>query len=242
MVRRAAIVAAHQRDQRQKLRRKLGTLELNLVRKFTVDRYTMCFNAFIHYLHQTRTTWPTTGSEYDIIVSEYLENLWDSGDPKSIATYTLASLHYFIPQLRRALPRSWKLKATWDKLELPCQAIPLDVDMLFSFVGFFFIQAKDDAMGLASIVAFNALLRTGELLSLLVSNCHRTSTGFVLVLTQTKGGQRKLLQDESVVVDDALTIWALEKLGSSTIKGQVTTWWVSLQLLFALAGISSNES
>ena len=212
MVRRAAIIAGQQRDQRQRLRRKLGTLELNLVRKFTVERYTSCFNSFMSYLRQTRAAWPSTGAEYDLIVSEYLEILWDGGDPKSVATYTLAAIHYFIPQLRRSLNRSWKLKATWDKLELPCQAIPLDVDMLFSFLGFFFIQTKDSTMGLASILAFNALLRTGELLSLLASNCHRTATGFVLVLTQTKGGQRKLLQDESVVIDDALTIWALERL------------------------------
>ena len=67
-------------------------------------------------------------------------------------------------------------------------------------------------MGLACIVAFNALLRTGEILSLLVANCHRTSDGFVLILTQTKGGQRRILQDESVLVDDTLTVWALEQL------------------------------
>lgn len=212
MARKAAIIAAQSRDQRQRLRRKLGTLEINLVRKFTVERYTECFNNFIRYLAQTRGVWPTSNSQYDLLVSEYLESLWDEGEPKSIATYTLASLHYFLPQLRRCLNRSWKLKATWDKLELPCQAIPLDIDTLMSFVGFFFIRQRDAAMGLACIVAFNALLRTGEILSLLVANCHRTSDGFVLILTQTKGGQRRILQDESVLVDDTLTVWALEQL------------------------------
>ena len=50
-------------------------------------------------------------------------------------------------------------------------------------------------MALNSLVAFKCLPQTRELLGLLVSNCHRTMAGYVLVLEPTKGGQRRLLQD-----------------------------------------------
>ena len=131
---RAAILNFDCRATRQQHRRRLGTLQTNLVKRITVDRYNHHFNIFVDYLYQTYGRWPVTPQEYDVIVAEYLEVLWDSGDPKTSATYTLAALHYFVPQLRRQLPRSWKLKASWDKLELPCQAVPLSLDVLFGFV------------------------------------------------------------------------------------------------------------
>ena len=46
MVRKAAIVAAVQQGQRQRLRRKLGTLEIGLVIRITFDRYTQFLNSF----------------------------------------------------------------------------------------------------------------------------------------------------------------------------------------------------
>ena len=115
---RAAIVSGLTREQRQRLRRTLGRLETNLVRKSTLDRYARTFNEFSEYMQQIYTTWPTSAPEFDKVVSEYLEVLWDAGETKSSAAYTLASIHYFLPQLKHQLPRSWKLKAIWDKLEL----------------------------------------------------------------------------------------------------------------------------
>ena len=211
-------MATTSRQQRQQLRRRLGRLEVNLVRKFTVERYNEAFNLFTEHLSQLGRAWPVSPEEYDLVVSEYLELLWDSGEPKSMAAYTLAALLYFIPPLKKRLPRSWKLKATWDKLELPCQAIPLDLDTLFAFVGYF-LRQQEHSVALGCIIAFNGLLRTGELLDLKAADCYRSNEGFVLVLNQTKGGQRRLLQDESVIISDHLTIWAIEKLLQGKMPG-----------------------
>ena len=208
---RAAIISLEGRVNRQHERRRLGTLQTNLVKRITVDRYNQRFNIFVDYLRQVYGRWPSSAQEYDLIVAEYLEVLWDSGDPKTSATYTLASLHYFIPHLRRQLPRSWKLKAVWDKLELPCQAVPLSLEMLFGFCGYFWKQ-QETSMVFACLLGFNALLRTGELLQLRVGDCVPTPHGFVLHLQDTKGAQRRLLQEETVVVLDALTITAIQKL------------------------------
>ena len=163
---RAAIVTSELRSQRRTLRRRLGRLELNLVRRHTVSRYAAHFSAFMDYVRQLIGSFPRYSSQYDSLLLEYLEVLWDSGDPKSVATYTIAALQYYIPALRKHLPRSWRLKAIWDRLELPCQAIPLSLDQLFSFVGYF-ISQQDLSMAYACVLGFNALLRTGELLSLI---------------------------------------------------------------------------
>lgn len=208
---RASIVHVSDQRQRQQLRRQLGSLNLNLVKRITVARYAEHFNRFSQHLQDTRQAWPQSPEEFDLVVSEYLEILWDLGSTKTSATYTLAAIHYYLPQLKRKLPRSWQLKGVWDKLELPCQAIPLDLDTLFAIVGYFYFH-RQYAISLACLVAFNALLRTGELLELRVSDCLKAVDCWVLHLRSTKGGQRRLLQDESVIVKDPLTTAALDKL------------------------------
>ena len=206
------------RSQRQHLRRQLGPLNFNLVKRITVARYAEHFNRFAQYLGDTHRSWPVSPEEYDVIASEYLEVLWDLGEPKTSATYTLASIHYYLPQLKRKLPRSWQLKAVWDKLELPCQAIPLDVDTLFAIVGYFW-KSHQPEMSLACLVAFNGLLRTGELLDLRTGDCCAAGATWVIQLRSTKGGQRKLIQDESVLINDPLSIAAIRFLSKGKAPG-----------------------
>ncbi len=215
---RAAILNFSDRAKRQQHRRALGTLQTNLVKRITVDRYNQHFNVFVAYLQEVYGKWPVSAPEYDQIVAEYLEVLWDSGEPKTSATYTLAALHYFLPQVKRQLPRSWKLKATWDKLELPCQAIPLSLEVLFGFAGHFF-SVGEKAMSYGCLLGFNTLLRTGELLSLRAGDCVPTPHGFVLHLQDTKGAHRKMLQEETVIVLDALTIRILRLLLQGKLPG-----------------------
>ena len=205
---RASIVHVSSQSQRQTLRRQLGTLNLNLVKRITVARYAEHFNRFSQHLSDTIKSWPTSPEEFDLVTSEYLEILWDLGEPKTAATYTLASIHYYLPQLKRKLPRSRQLKAVWDKLELPCQAVPLDLDTLFSIVSYFWFSDQAP-IAMACLIAFNAMLRTGELLELRVGDCSPAPDCWVLQLRSTKAGQRRLLQDESVIIKDSLTIAAL---------------------------------
>ena len=215
---RSAIVSGLTRQHRQRLRRTLGRLETNLVRKSTLDRYCRSFRDFTQYIRETYGNWPSTPPDFDRVTAEYLEILWDAGETKATAAYTLASLHHYLPQLKHQLTRSWKLKAIWDRLELPCQAIPLDTATLFAIVAHFH-KKRDQSMGLACIIGFNALLRTGELLALKTSDCHFTESGAILHLQNTKGGQRKLLTEESVIVDDPLTLWALSQLAANKSPG-----------------------
>lgn len=208
---RAAIIHFPTRGQRQAQRQKLGTLQSNLVLKITQKRYANHFCLFMEYLQTTRPNFPAETESYDICLSEYLEVLWDTGEPKTACTYTVAAVQHYLPQLRKKLPRSWKLKAIWDKLELPCQAVPLRLDSLLGIMGYFWKKGYPE-MACGCAIAFNGLLRTGELLQLLVSDCTFTDNQCVLTLRNTKSGQRRLLQDESVVITDPLTLTLLVKL------------------------------
>ncbi len=144
-----------------------------------------------------------------------LANIWKSSgtpvSPRQPVPTPVAAVQHYLPQLRKKLPRSWKLKAIWDKLELPCQAVPLRLDSLLGIMGYFWKKGYPE-MACGCAIAFNGLLRTGELLQLLVSDCTFTDNQCVLTLRNTKSGQRRLLQDESVVITDPLTLTLLVKL------------------------------
>ena len=58
----------------------------------------------------------------------YIELLWEEGEPKSWASYTLTGAQHFAPRLRRHIPAAWRLRAAWDRLELPARAPPLTLD------------------------------------------------------------------------------------------------------------------
>jgi len=217
---RAAIIHLPTAGQRQAIRRQLGTLRSNLVKRITQERYAHHFNQFIDYLQTTIGVLPASAPEYDLYLSEFLEVLWDSGEPKTNGTYTVAAVQYFLPQLRKQLPRSWRLKAVWDKLELPSQAVPLTIDSLWGIMGWFAYKSHwHIAFGCA--LAFNGLLRTGELLNLRVCDCTWTDQGFILTLQNTKGAQRRLLQDESVLITDPLTMTLIVKLTKGRSPGDL---------------------
>ena len=100
------------------------------------------------------------------------------------------------------------------------------------------------SIALACLVAFNGLLRTGELLELRVSDCVKASDSWVLQLRSTKAGQRRLLQDESVIIKDPLTMAALAKLTWSKAPGdflvgisphQFRKAWNQMKLFFGLS-------
>lgn len=216
---RAAIVYSGRQDQRRTLRHRLGSLQSNIVKKITLERYALHFNRLVQYISEIHRFWPLDAHSYDLLISEYLEMLWDTGEPKTTATYTLAAVHYYLPQLKKQLNLSWKLKGVWERLELPCQAVPFTTQMLFGVMGWFFSQ-KLYYMAFGCAIAFNGLLRTGELLQLQVGDCRLTAEGWILTLRSSKGGQRRLIQDETVVITDPLISTLLVKLTRNRSLGE----------------------
>ena len=71
----------------------------------------------------------------DLLVSDYLEFLWASGEGKSVANNTLAALQDQDPNLERKLPGSWRLMKAWSTAEIPNRAPPLTKTLLDALCG-----------------------------------------------------------------------------------------------------------
>lgn len=94
--------------------------------------------------------------------------------------------------------------------------MPLSLEHTIAIAGYFF---GDWRVSLGILVCFNAMLRTGELLNLRAGDAVFTVDSCVLHLGETKGAKRKLLQDESVVLTDPLTLLCLRKLVKGLAPG-----------------------
>ena len=131
---------------------------------------------------------PRNSEQVDRVASDYIQHLWEEGDPKYLAQDTLSSLQHSEPQLKRKLLGSWRLIRAWQQHEIPTRAPPLTPTTLAILAGW--AQYHFPEFSLSLLVAFHGLLRTGELLKL--QNRHIICTGdlCVLHLGQTKMGSR----------------------------------------------------
>ena len=217
---RACTVTGTDKCRRKHLRNKLGCLKDLLVKPATRQRYAKSFQLFVLFLHQSLGYLPTTPVDYDVWLSKYVEFLWHEGEAKAVATFTLAAVQYYVPQLRKQLPLSWKLKSTWDKIELPCQAAPMTPDILFAFTYEAWQRGWYDFACLC-LLMFVGFLRTGEALSLHVRHVAHSEDGVVLTLCNTKGTQRThQQQQEEVLLDDPVAIWASRYLSCGKLPGE----------------------
>ena len=185
------------RQQRQHYRRTLGTLEPNIIRPVTLERNLTHFNLWSDHLSQAIGYWPAGPETYDQFLSEYLELLWDTGEPRTVASYTLSSNPLLSACIAQKAAKI--LALIWERLELPNQAEPWSESQMVSVAGCF-LHNNQFHLAAACIAGFTCLLHTGELLSLKVCDCTFTTHGCVLNLGETKGAKRKQLIDESVLL------------------------------------------
>ena len=144
----------------------------------------------------------------DDLLAEYIQVLWEEGEPKHWAAYTLAAIQHRFPRSRNRIPSGWRLKAAWDRIELPARAPPLTVLFLQALAGAAIeIGCPRFACGL--LVAFHSFLRTGELLSLRRTDVtfSRSCRSAILNLHFTKGGVRRNQQEIVSLDDPTLARW-----------------------------------
>jgi hypothetical protein len=70
------------------------------------------------------------------MVAEYVEVLWESGEAKSLANYTLAAIQHFKPQSKQHLPWSWKLVKVRKGMESGGASQPCHTYVTANGVGF----------------------------------------------------------------------------------------------------------
>ena len=123
--------------ERKAERRKVGTLQSQVVKKNTADRYAQSFHEFKSFANVTLEELRGNVGQIDQQLCHYIEFLWKDGEPKSYANYAVASIQHFVPEARRRLGASWKLVSTWNKIEMPSRAVPLTPELMISFAGLF---------------------------------------------------------------------------------------------------------
>eukprot|EP00435_Cladocopium_sp_Y103_P064170 s1365_g25.t2 len=164
-IRRTRIEALPSKESRAKARKKLGKLKHQVLSKATEVRYSSAFKDFIKFHKFPHNFAVGSFDEFDDTVGEYIEFLWETGEPKSLANYTLAAIQFYRPQTKHRLPASWKLVKIWNQVEMPVRATPMTPEVMLAFAGVA-LKWGQPTFAWLLVVGYALFLRTGEILQL----------------------------------------------------------------------------
>ena len=207
MPRRRQILAKRTQAQRQTERKALGKLRFQIVAPSTEARYFTHVSRFLRFLKEHQKGYPSTFVLLDKAVSEFIESLWESGDPKSWASDTLSGLGHFIPACKPHLVGSWRLHAAWGRAELPARAPPFTPLILYALAQVAVLRNWTDVSVLL-ILGFHTFARTGELFNARVGDFVLGATSGTWTLPLSKGGQRQGVT-ESILLNDPFVVLLL---------------------------------
>jgi len=150
---------------------------------------------------------------FDILdekVCKWIRKMWKQGEPLLTIGDALSALHFFQPSTKRQIPHSWKLFATWRKVEIPARAPPLTA-VLVRGISALALDRKQLALATCLMLAFPALLRTGEILALRGSDIMLGPDHGLLRLELTKSGRRHAVS-EAISIHDEIVLTLLSSL------------------------------
>ena len=142
------------------------------------------------------------------MVAAWVEHAYAEGEQKSLVSYGLAGMQFFLPQTVGKLKLSWKLAKVWQKLVPPLRVLPLSPVLVRGFAG---AAAYMGFVAQALLIGFDCMLRSGELYSLKIGDITLLRNKAVLCLGQSKSGKRSGA-NEMVVVESSLAISWLKKV------------------------------
>ena len=207
-------VEGRTKKERIAVRKQLGSLQSLTVQSRTKDRYAKARQQFYTFLDREGFSLPRKRQDLDVLVSEFIEHLWASGEGRSLANDTVAGLQDKDPRLRGLLPSSWRLLKTWSLNEIPNRAPPLPEKVLHAMVGHA-IDNGEEAFGVSLLLGFYCMLRTGELLGLRSNHVAMVKPTSVAIISLglTKGGKRQgACESATLGVMDALRLlWQWKK-------------------------------
>jgi hypothetical protein len=122
------------KEERRTERQKIGKLTEQQVSQSTKGRYQEALKDLESFT-KTPLRQLLHSSGVDEVLASYVEMLWEDGEPKVKANYTLAGVQFHRPSLKGQLRQSWRLLSLWNKLEEPRRATPLSPSLLLSFAG-----------------------------------------------------------------------------------------------------------
>jgi hypothetical protein len=216
---RRQVLGRRGRVERKKDRQALGSLQNLVVAKTTQSRYLEAVSRFLAFLKGQGYSYPTSFPLLDSKVCEFIESLWQGGDPKAFASDCLSGLGHFVPQCKKFLIGAWRLHGSWSRAELPARALPFLPVMVYALAQSAFEKGWED-MTILLLLGFDRYARSGELFMAKRGDFtwNSAKTRAVWSLPLTKSGQRVGAQ-ESLVIDDPWLVVALANYLHSLAPG-----------------------
>lgn len=180
------------KEERQRLRKSLGSLRSLTVQPATKKRYNLAIDKFLSFLNQEGLQLPKERHRLDALTSEYMEHLWSSGEGRALASDTVAGLQDLDPRLKGQLPCTWRLLKVWHANEVPNRAPPFPQVVIDAIVGYCLLHEKS-LFALSILLGFYGMMRTGEVLQLRRNQVELNGPDgpAILSLGLTKSGKRQ---------------------------------------------------
>ena len=129
----------------------------------TFQVYRRAVNAFFSFLHARSLDLPSSLPELDHLVSEFINECWQEGEPIGFCGHLLSGLQRFFPQCKHHLNTSWLFYNNWNSTIVPSRATPFPKHVVAALASAA-AQAGDLRLAAGLLVGFTVFLRTTELL------------------------------------------------------------------------------
>jgi len=131
-------------------------------------------------------------SAYDRLLARYIEHAWEVGETLGDTGNALSASTAVFPELkgRGNLTESWYMLNAWRRFEVPLRAPPMPAKVLLGLAWYCICQ-RQVGMAFLLVAGYDAFLRTGEMLSLVLADVNIDGDGRgVVSLGHTKTGRR----------------------------------------------------
>ena len=196
--------------QTRKTKRAGLSLEEKVLSPGLHDRYATAAGRIFRFWKHNNAL-PRTWDDVDVAASQYLEHAFSEGYPKGYGSDGLAALQHFLPEVAGKLRHSWRLLKSWQKMEPPVRVLPISPLMVVAISGAC-LRLQQPSAAAAFLVAFDALLRPGEIYSLRKEHVTWARGRAVISLHGTKTRQRKGATEMVVCQSRVANLWLWQAL------------------------------
>lgn len=188
----------------------------------TLDKYTRATRKFLNWCRANGEA-ACTVPELDEVLNEYIHHCWEEGGSKGSAAHALSgTVHFLLGVGTYQFPLAQRCLKGWNKLQPSQPWAPLTWDLTCVIAVHFTLRGRFD-MAVGCLLAFDALLRNGELTNLQCDDVAferdiRIGSAFgdvALRLRTTKRGPNKYAKLRRPIVKELLREWVSQRRNKS---------------------------
>ena len=138
-----------------------GELRSAVLKPETKKKYKTALFRFFDWCHSLDISPPASCTHMDLLMSEYMEWLYESDFRRASAVNAYFGLVHFFPQFKRNLPEAEIMMKGWNKLH-PGQSYPPLTWPLTVLIAFQLLAFGQPAAAVAVLLSFDCFLRISE--------------------------------------------------------------------------------